>query len=97
MRYFCLNSIINYNIKKQNNVVKKGFSIFQKNTKICVHSEVDITIVFGTIMEGSSPSGRTKKVRYFGQFSDFVVAVFLFSNKKNRTPKLRHSHLGVRF
>ena len=26
----------------------------------CVHGERDITMVFGTIIEGSNPSGRTK-------------------------------------
>lgn len=33
----------------------------QQIHKKCTHGEVDITIVFGTIMEGSSPSGCTKR------------------------------------
>ena len=30
-------------------------------TKICSRGETDITTVFGTVIAGSSPAGRTKK------------------------------------
>ncbi len=55
---------------------------------ICFHGEMDITIDFGSIIEGSSPSGSTINPLFLGLSSDFVVArFFLFRKQKNRTHK----------
>ena len=43
---------------------------------ICFHGEMDITIDFGSIIEGSSPSGSTINPLFLGLSSDFVVARF---------------------
>lgn len=35
-----------------------------QTTEFCAYSEADITIVFGTIIEGSNPSRRTRMPRF---------------------------------
>lgn len=48
---------------------------------------MDITIDFGSIIEGSSPSGSTTNPLFLGLSSDFVSLVFLFRKQKIRTHK----------
>lgn len=47
---------------------------------------MDITIDFGSIIEGSSPSGSTINPLSLGLSSDFVVARFFYLENKKVEP-----------
>ncbi len=54
---------------------RQGFdNPHNKIITICFHGEMDITIDFGSIIEGSSPSGSTI---FLGLSSDFMSLDFL--------------------
>ena len=49
---------------------------------------MDITIDFGSIIEGSSPSGSTIIPLFLGLSSDFVVARFFIYKTKKSNPQI---------
>ena len=68
---------------------RQGFdNPHNKIISICFHGEMDITIDFGSIIEGSSPSGSTINPLYLGLSSDFVVARFFYLQNKNSNPQI---------
>ena len=54
-------------------LISRGLIIPIKNYHFCSHGVVDNTMVFGTIEEGSSPSGSTIKPNSKGTSSDFMA------------------------
>ena len=66
---------------------RQGFdNPHNKIITICFHGEMDITIDFGSIIEGSSPSGSTINPLFLGLSSDFMVARFFYLENKKVKP-----------